>query len=461
MAVAAAVAMLERAWSASYAVLIGLHPVHVLTVVILAAGVAMVWRVRRPQDVYLVEYACFLGEPCHRVPFAMALEHAHHMTNLIEEESTKFMVRLHERSGIGEETSVPDSFRYIPPDRSIEAAREEAELVIFSAIDKVFAETTTLKPEDIDTVIVACSFTTLTPVFADVVVNRYRLRAHVQSVNLSGMGCSGALICIGLAKNLLQVAPLGKHVLIVATEILSSMFYMGTKREMLVPNVLFRMGAAAMIMSNSPERARFRLGPIVRTLTAAQDSDYRCAFQEEDDKGITGINLSKELPVVAANALKGHIMAFGPAVLPVSELVRVAVSILKHKFLAANGKKVYRPAFNKVFQHFCIHPGGRRVLYEVQRGLGLTDGNMEASHMTLHRFGNMASSSLLYELAYIEAKRQMRKGDRVCMISFSPGIDCSSVAWECIKPAADPINGPWAGCIHRYPVQLPQIVKRA
>lgn len=101
------------------------------------------------------------------------------------------------------------------------------------------------------------------------------------------------------------------------------------------------------------------------------------------------------------------------------------------------------------------------MLHEVQRGLGLSDRDMEASHMTLHRFGNMASSSLLYELDYIEAKRWMKKGDRVCMISFSPGIDCSSVVWECVRPTADTGSGPWAGCIHRYPVQLPKIVKRA
>ncbi|RCV33551.1 hypothetical protein SETIT_7G091500v2 [Setaria italica] len=460
----AVVAALQRAWVlVSHGELVGLlTPLHVVMAFTLGAGVVMLWRVCRSRDVYLVDYGCFLGEPRHRVPFAMALEHGRLMTWFVDDESTKFMVRLYERSAIGEETSVPDSYRYMPPERGVEASREEAELVIFSAVDKAFARST-LNPGDIDTLIVTCSFTTLTPEFADVIVNRYKLRAEVRSVNLSGMGCSGALICVGLAKNLLQVAPPGSHVLIVATEILSSMFYTGTKREMLVPNVLFRMGAAAIIMSNSPERARFRLGPIVRTLTAAKDGDYRCAFQEEDDEGITGINLSKDLPVVAANALKSHIIAFGPAVLPVSVLLRVAFSFLRHRFSSGEARaeeRCYRPAFHNVFQHFCIHPGGRRVLYEVQRGLGLSDGDMEASHMTLHRFGNMASSSLLYELAYIEAKGRMSKGDRVCMISFSPGIDCSSVVWECIKAAAEPGDGPWAGCIHRYPVQLPKILKR-
>uniref|UniRef100_A0A0E0KM85 FAE domain-containing protein n=1 Tax=Oryza punctata TaxID=4537 RepID=A0A0E0KM85_ORYPU len=339
----------------------------------------------------------------------MALEHGRLMTNLLDEESTNFMVRLHDKSGIGEETSVPDSFRYIPPERGIEASRDEAELVILSAVDKAFAAATGLSPADIDTLIVACSFTTPTPALADVVVSRYKLRADVRSVNLSGMGCSGALIAIGLAKNLLQVAPPGNRVLIVATEILSSMLYTGRKREMLVPNVLFHMGAAAMIMSNSPEKARFRLGPIVRTLTAAQDSDYRCAFQEEDDEGITGINLSKDLPVVAANALKGHLTAFGLAVLPASELLRVAISFIKHKIInkfffttnVVHKDKCYRPGFDRLFKHFCIHPGGRRVLDEVQRGLGLSDADMEASHMTLHRFGNMAS---IFECMYLRSR---------------------------------------------------------
>lgn len=467
MAVAPAGAVLESAsWTFNNGVLAGLLPVHVLMLVILlgAAGLAiLLWRLHRAREVYLVDYGCFLGEPRHRIPFATALEHGRLMNDLIDEESLRFMVRLHEKSAIGEETSVPDSFRCIPPDRSMEASRQEAELVIFSAVDKALARSK-LRPEDIDTVIVACSFTTVTPVFADVVVNRYKLRDDVRSVNLSGMGCSGALIATGLARNLLRVAPPGRHVLVVATEILSSMLYTGTKREMLVPNVLFRMGAAAMIMTNSPERARFRLGPIVRTLSAARDSDYRCAFQEEDDEGITGINLSKDLPVVVADALKGHITAFGPAVLPGSELLRVAFSIVRNRLFSAAGTKhegrYYRPAFGKVFQHFCIHPGGRRVLYEVQRSLGLSDRDMEASHMTLHRFGNMASSSLLYELDYIEAKRWMKKGDRLCMISFSPGIDCSSVVWQCVKPTADTHSGPWAGCIHRYPVQLPKIFQR-
>ncbi|CAD6238391.1 unnamed protein product [Miscanthus lutarioriparius] len=436
-----------------------IRPVHCLLALLLAAAVANLRRMGRPKDVYLVEYGCFRPKPWFRAPFATCLEHAHLMPYLVDEESVSFAIRLLERSGLGEETCVPEAYHYMPPDRSLEASRDETELVIFSAVDEVFARTS-VKPEEIDVLIVNCSIFTPTPVFAaDMVVNRYKLRADVQNVNLSGMGCSAGLVSVGLAKNLLQTARPGTHVLIVSTEILSSQYYVGTERAMLLPNCLFRMGAAAMILSNSSERARYRLTRLVRTVTAARDADYRCVFQEEDDKGNTGIRLSKDLATTAGHALKSNIAAFGPLVLPASEQLLVALSLLKRKLLSGRAKvRLYRPDFRTAFEHICIHAGGRGVIDEVQHGLGLSDQDVEASRMTLHRFGNTSSSSVLYELAYIEAKGMMKKGDRIWMISFGAGFDCNSVAWECVKPPAD-ADGPWVDSIHRYPVQLPEIVK--
>ncbi|WVZ70268.1 hypothetical protein U9M48_018945 [Paspalum notatum var. saurae] len=473
VAVAFAAAVLRKAWhpvssmdGLAGQIRHGLRSFHFLTVAILTAAVAKLMRLRRPRDVYLVEYGCFRPKPCFRAPFATCLEHVHLLPYLMDEESTSFAIRLLERSGLGEETCLPYSYHYMPPDRSLQAARDETELVIFSAVDEVFARTT-VRPEEIDVLIVNCSIFTPTPVFVDMVVNRYKLRADVQSLNLSGMGCGAGLISMGLAKNLLQVAPPGTHVLTVSTEILSSQYYVGSERAMLLPNCLFRMGAAATILSNSPDRARFKLGRIVRTMTAARDADYRCIFQEEDDRGILGVRLSKDLAATAGKALKRNIAAFGPLVLPASEQLLVVLSFLKRKLLHNNSRfsfffsdkvRLYRPDFRTAFEHFCIHAGGRSVIDEVQRGLGLADLDVEASRMTLHRLGNTSSSLVLYELAYIEAKGRMRKRDRVWMISFGAGFECSCVALECVKPPAD-ADGPWADCIHRYPVALPDVPK--
>ena len=252
VAVAVAAAVVRRSWPVRPDEILenmrSLPPLHVLTAAILAAGVLKLQRVRRIRDVYLVEYGCFRPKPYYRTPFATCLEHAHLMPYLVDEESVAFAMRLLERSGLGEETCVPDAYHYMPPDRSLAASREEAELVIFAAVDDVFAKTTSIRPADIDVLVVNCSIFTPVPVFADMVVNRYGLRADVKSVNLSGMGCSAGLVSVGLARNVLQTAPQGTRVLIVSTEILSSQYYVGTERAMLLPNCLFRMGAAAMIL---------------------------------------------------------------------------------------------------------------------------------------------------------------------------------------------------------------------
>lgn len=98
------------------------------------------------------------------------------------------------------------------------------------------------------------------------------------------------------------------------------------------------------------------------------------------------------------------------------------------------------------------------MIDELQRSLRLKPGDVEASRMTLHRFGNTSSSSLWYELAYVEAKGRMKKGDKVWMIGFGSGFKCNSAVWRCVRTVEPPAFGPWDGCIHRYPLEVPEVV---
>ncbi|KAL6838635.1 hypothetical protein ACP4OV_031592 [Aristida adscensionis] len=431
--------------------LIWLHAVkkaHLVLVIFLSIVFRTLYLQYRPRSVYLVDYACFRHRFNCRVSTASFVEHAQH-NPLLDDKSVQFMRRMLEHSGLGDQTYLPSGSHYIPPNHILSEARSEAEQVIFSSIDDLFAKTG-ISPKKIDILITNCSGFCPTPSLVDMIVNKYKLRGDIRNIHISGMGCSAGLISVEVAKNLLQVAQKGAHALIVSTEIVSLHMYTGRNRAMLLPNVLFRMGGAAVLLSTSKSKSRFRLKHVVRTITAAQDKSYRCAFQEEDDKGEIGVNLSKDLVAIAGETLQANITRIGSLVLPTSEQLLFGLSVIARKLLNRNTKP-YIPDFRMAFEHFCIHAGGRAVIDAVQRSLCLSDEDVEPSRMTLHRFGNTSSSSVWYELGYIEAKSRMRKGDRVWMIGFGSGFKCNSVVWECIV-SANNIDGPWADCIHSYPV---------
>lgn len=230
---------------------------------------------------------------------------------------------------------------------------------------------------------------------------------------------------------------------------------------MLIPNCLFRMGGAAILLSNKRKdrnRSKYRLMHVVRTHKGADDKSYRCAYQQEDEDGYRGVTLSKDLMAVAGEALKTNITTLGPLVLPISEQLLFLATLVAKKIFRFHKIKPYIPDYKLAFEHFCIHAGGRAVLEELEKNLELPLLLMEPSRMTLYRFGNTSSSSLWYELAYLEAKGRIKKGDRIWQIGFGSGFKCNSAVW-CSLRRVDPCKekNPWVDEIHEYPVHVPQV----
>ncbi|KAL2542602.1 3-ketoacyl-CoA synthase 6 [Abeliophyllum distichum] len=432
--------------------------IRILCSLFVVVFMSTIYFMSKPRSVYLVDYACYKPPISCRVPFSTFMEHSRLILST-EPKSVEFQMRILERSGLGEDTCLPPAIHYIPLAPNMEAARQEAEMVIFSAMDSLL-EKTGLKPKDIDILIVNCSLFSPTPSLSAMVINKYKMRGNIKSFNLSGMGCSAGLISIDLARDLLQVHH-NSNAIVVSTEIITPNYYQGKERSMLVPNCLFRMGGAAILLSNRRAdrgRAKYRLLQVVRTHRGADDKAYRCVYEEDDPQGKSGISLSKDLMRIAGDALKSNITTIGPLVLPASEQLLFVLAIIARKVFSSH-LRPYIPDFKQAFEHFCIHAGGRAVIDELQKNLDLSAENVEASRMTLHRFGNTSSSSLWYELSYIEAKGRMRKGDRIWQIAFGSGFKCNSAVWKCNKTIKTPADGPWFDCIHKYPVHIPEVVK--
>ncbi|WOG97821.1 hypothetical protein DCAR_0417162 [Daucus carota subsp. sativus] len=407
----------------------------------------------RPRPVYLIDYSCYRPPDELKAPADQFMRHSR-LTGDFDESALEFQRKILERSGLGEETYVPEAMHSIPPRPSMAAAREEAENVMYGALDSLFRNTG-VKAKDIGILVVNCSLFNPTPSLSAMIVNKYKLRGNVRSFNLGGMGCSAGVIAVDLAKDMLLVHR-NTYAVVVSTENITQNWYFGNKKAMLIPNCLFRVGGSAVLLSNKTgdrRRAKYKLVHVVRTHCGADDKAFQCVYQEQDDVGKTGVSLSKDLMAIAGGALKTNITTLGPLVLPISEQLLFFATLLVKKSFNPRVKP-YIPDFKLAFDHFCIHAGGRAVIDELEKNLQLLPVHVEASRMALHRFGNTSSSSIWYELAYTEAKGRMHKGHRVWQIAFGSGFKCNSAVWQALRNVKVSSNGPWEDCIDKYPVKV-------
>ncbi|KAG7020707.1 3-ketoacyl-CoA synthase 1, partial [Cucurbita argyrosperma subsp. argyrosperma] len=408
---------------------------------------------KRSTPVYLVEFACHKPEDARKMSVDGFLEMSVESGGF-QEDDLKFMSKVAKRAGLGDETYLSRGITSRPPNLCLDEARFEAETVMFGALDALF-EKTGLDPSEIGILIVNCSLFNPIPSLSAMIVNHYKLRTDIKSYNLSGMGCSASPISITLAKDLLNANP-NTYAVVVSTENITLNWYFGSDRSMLISNCLFRMGGAAVLLSNKHSdrsRSKYELIHTIRTHKGADDESYNCVYQREDEEGKIGVSLARELMAVASETLKTNITTLGPLVLPFSEQFAFFVSMVKRKVLKAKVKP-YVPNFKLAFEHFCFHAGGRAVLDAMQKNLQLNEWHMEPSRMTLYRFGNTSSSSLWYELAYTEAKNRVSKGDRIWQVAFGAGFKCNSAVWKALReiPAAecDRVN-PWIDSIDEFP----------
>lgn len=403
-----------------------------------------------PRPVYLVDFACYRPEDTNKSTYELS-EYFTRQVDRFNVPSMEFQRKIFFRSGLGNETYIPSFIFNDPPNANLSSARSEAMQVIFGSIDELLIKTG-VKPADIGILVTNCSVFNPTPSHSAMIINRYKMNESIKAFHLSGMGCSGSVVGCQLIKDLLKTYP-DQYALLVSYENITLNWYFGNNKSMLVTNCLFRVGCAAILLTNKRSersRSKYELLHCVRTHKAADDKAFRCAHQTADEDGTLGVALSPDLMGVAADALRTNISTLGPLVLPFSEQFLFMFSLLCKKLLKLKVKQ-YQPDFKLVFDHFCLHPGGRAVIDEVQKNLFLTDEQMAAARATLHRFGNTSASCLWYVFAYMEAKQQIKKGDKVWMLGLGSGFKCNTAVWKALLDIPMPVFSPWLDCIHRYP----------
>jgi alpha-pyrone synthase len=165
----------------------------------------------------------------------------------------------------------------------------------------------------------------------------------------------------------------------------------------MIANALFGDGAAAVLMETEKQPGvNLRPKQFVSELTAIGGSDM--AWQVGD--------LGFEM----------KLSSYVPAI------IKDGILQLTNRMLESVSKGIAD------IRYYALHPGGRKILENIEHELGLTKVNNAAAYEVLKNFGNMSSPTVLFVLA--EVVRGIVPGDNgehILSFAFGPGITLESM----------------------------------
>ncbi len=207
------------------------------------------------------------------------------------------------------------------------------------------------------------------------------------SVNF--MGCYAAIHALKLAKMICDSTP-GSNVIIVATEFCTLHFQKEFTPDNAASSLLFADGAAAVLVSNQ-----------IQSHNALSLRGFY-SYVAQEGKADMAWQLSSQGFLMT---LSGYI----PQLIS-GDVVKLVTAAVRHHGLTVND-----------ITHWCIHPGGKRILDMIQKQLELSAADMAPARDILSRYGNMSSPSVLFVLK--ELMEGVEAGSmRTLGMAFGPGL---------------------------------------
>jgi predicted naringenin-chalcone synthase len=207
------------------------------------------------------------------------------------------------------------------------------------------------------------------------------------SVNF--MGCYAAIHAMKIGKMICDTTPDAK-VVIVCTELCTIHFQKHFTLDNAASSLLFGDGSAALLLSN--------------VLTAPNALEVKTFYSEISYKG------KNDMSWQISNT--GFLMKLS-AYIP--QLIQEDIAALVKSALDEGGLN------QSDITHWCIHPGGRKILEVIQSKLSLSVEDLSCSKAVLSRYGNMSSPTILFVLKEIIEGIQHRPAN-VFGVAFGPGL---------------------------------------
>lgn len=227
-------------------------------------------------------------------------------------------------------------------------------------------------------------------------INELNLSKNVQRTAINFMGCYAAITGLKMANTIAAADPKAK-VLLVSVELCTLHFQNKTDEDNLLANALFSDGAAAAIITKTPnENENFHL----------EMTGFHCNIltqgKQEMAWNIGDFGFEMQLSSYVPNLIKTGIHEL------VSELTRS----IDHQMP----------------EHFAIHPGGKKILDVIESELGIHREKNSHAHEALREHGNMSSATILFVLRKLWSSLEERnRGENVLSLAFGPGLTLESM----------------------------------
>lgn len=212
------------------------------------------------------------------------------------------------------------------------------------------------------------------------------------------MGCYASIPAIRMAGGFLASSPEKKRADIVHTEICSLHVNPANHNlDQLVSQSLFADGFIKYSIQRKTDKPHFRV------LASAEEiipNSIKSMSWNVMNWGFE-MTLQKEVPVLIARAI-----------LPFVEGLTSKANICLENAL------------------FAVHPGGPKILFYVQKALGLSDDQMKYSYEILKNYGNMSSATLPHIWERILQEKGTPKGTKIISLAFGPGLSIAGAIME-------------------------------
>ena len=244
----------------------------------------------------------------------------------------------------------------------------------------------------VSTVVSSSLYSLGCPTLAHRLVEHYEMDPATDKYHVTGVGCASAVPLLRFGAQALSGQPRAQA-LVVAVDSMSGIHTYAAPEDSkakIIGSAIFGDGCAAALLS-ADARAD---GPVVVDSQVHHIEGTLGAVTLEFQSDNSYLHLERDLPDLAAAGLLGIV----------------------ERFLARN--RIERADIG----HWILHPGGRRIIENVQTALELSDKDAATSWDALAEHGNVGTPAIFYVLEQTFEQRRPEAGEYGLMVTIGPGV---------------------------------------